>query len=296
MTEVQRRSMSNEELVTLIQAGTDVTANMQRLYEQNIGFIGKLAGKYYGIVEQEDLKQEAYFGLYHAAQAYKPDEGSSFIHYAAYWIRQSMRRYIDENALLVRLPSQAKQQVIEYRRMISDFERSFGRRPSEQETALSLGVSVEQVRRIARAEQMANIGSLDVTLTDEDQETTVCDLVPGAADVEGEVLDKVQQEELQAVIWPLVDALPEKQSAAIRLRYQEGLTLKATGERLGTSFQAVREYERRGFGELRKTHRARVLLPFLDVIIRDRALKGNGLESFRHTWTSSTERVAIYHF
>ena len=50
--------------------------------------------------------------------------------------------------------------------------------------------------------------------------------------MEDGVLDRVQQEELEATLWPVVDALPGKQAAVIRMRYQEGLMLKQCGERL----------------------------------------------------------------
>ena len=54
--------MDNEQLVARIRAGVDTADNMLILYEQNHGFIHKMALKYSGYAEIEDLKQEAYIG------------------------------------------------------------------------------------------------------------------------------------------------------------------------------------------------------------------------------------------
>ena len=51
---------------------------------------------------------------------------------------------------------------------------------------------------------------------------------------------------------------------SIRKRYQEGLTFKEIGEELGLSMEAVRQWERKGLGELRKPSRSRILEEFLE--------------------------------
>ena len=101
---------------------------------------------------------------------------------------------------------------------------------------------------------MGSTASLDTPLN-EDGEETIGDLQPGAEDVENSVLDDVQQEQLKAVIWPLVDALPGKQPTVIRMRYQEGLTLQECGDKLWLTLQGARTQEAKAFRELRKPSR-----------------------------------------
>ena len=92
----------------------------------------------------------------------------------------------------------------------------------------------------------------------------------------------------------MVDALPGNEPEIIRKRYQEGLTFKEIGEELGLSMEAVRQWERKGLGELRKPSRSRILEEFLeDSRIYNSALHVNGVSSFNRTWTSSTERLAL---
>lgn len=71
--------MENEQLVARIQAGEDVAENMLKLYDQNKGFIAKVAKKYQGLAELDDLLQEGYIGLSEAVDHFDAGRGVSFI-------------------------------------------------------------------------------------------------------------------------------------------------------------------------------------------------------------------------
>ena len=103
--------MSNEQIVVRIQAGENTADNMLKLWQQTEGFIAKLAMSYQGYAELEDLKQEGYIGLCEAVRQYDAGKGVPFINYAAFWIRQAMRRYIDNCCGVVRLPVHAREWV-----------------------------------------------------------------------------------------------------------------------------------------------------------------------------------------
>ena len=55
---------------THLQDGIDEAENMSLLWQQNEGFIGKLALIYAGQAEMEDLKQEGYLALCEACLLY----------------------------------------------------------------------------------------------------------------------------------------------------------------------------------------------------------------------------------
>lgn len=282
--------MTNERLVACIQAGIDEADNMLRLWQQNRGLIHTIARKYAAYEDVEDLEQQGYLGLCDAVRGYRPEEGAAFSTYATIWIKQNIQRYIDDCSTTVRIPSGRRQEIVRYRRACAAFEKSCGRKPTDWEISRLLDVSRETVGRIKEAARMGSMASLDTPIG-EDTEDTVGDLQPGAADVEGSVLDAVQKEQLKAVIWPLVDSLPGKQPEVIRMRYQERLTLKECGERLGIALQGARTHESNALRGLRQ--KRRFLLPYLDGYIYGRATQGNGAGTFARTWTSSTERVAL---
>lgn len=71
--------MDNEQLVARIRAREDVSDNMLKLWQQNQGFIGKMAARYSSYAEIEDLKQEGYIALCEAVRHYDLASGVPFI-------------------------------------------------------------------------------------------------------------------------------------------------------------------------------------------------------------------------
>lgn len=285
--------MTNEELVALIQSGEDRDGSyMLHLWQQNTGLIGMVAKKYAAYEDIEDLKQQGFLGLCDAVRCYDPEAGASFSSYSVFWIRQSIQRYIDDCTGSVRIPVHRREDVTKYKRLCADFQKSIGRKPTEWEICRFMGVDRETLHRIEEAARMGRISSID-TPVGEDGEDTIGDLLPGADNVESSVLDKVQQEQLESTLWPIVDALPGKQGEVIRMRYQEGLTLKEAAGQLGKTPEYIRQLQINALRELRKPSRSRHLKTFLDEYIYSAAIHGNGIGTFNRTWTSSTERIAL---
>lgn len=285
--------MTNEQLVTLIKNKMDVADNMLKLWQQNIKFIGKIAGSYRGYEDIEDLKQQGYIGLCNAVEGYRTEEGIPFINYASFWIRQSMMRYIENCGNIVKVPTHERQRQRKYKKLLHDFEVQVGRKPTDWEICHCMQISYSVLEKMRNNAGMGQVGSLD-SLINEDGDTTVGDMVPGDTDVEGFVLDKIEREELKQVIWSVVDTLPGKQPQVIRFRYKEGKTLKATGEEIGgISKEYVRTIEKNAFKELRKPSRRNKLIVFLPEAMGSTAYQHNGVGEFGRTWTSSTERAAL---
>ena len=289
--------MTNEQLTIRIKAGIDVADNMLALWQQNRGFIHKIVNQYKAYAEEEDLEQEGYLGLSDAVSHYNPDEGVTFLHYASFWIKQYMSRYIKSNGT-IRLPEFMQGRIREYNKMVQKWQQNYHRKPTDGEICHFLDLSWEMLENLKKAVQMAKIGSLDVPIG-EDEDCSLYELIPGSIDeeeqVESMVLEKVQKEELCAVVWPLVDSLTDTQAKTIRARYQDNMTFREIAEDQGVSVEMARQRERQGLRELRKPSKSKLLRPFLpdDNRIYSMGLQGNGVGSFNRTWTSSTERVAL---
>ena len=270
---------------------------MEQLYSQVRRFIHTVAWKYRDSGELEDLEQEGYLALYPAIDGYDPAQGVRFLTYAEYHIRQRMRRYLQMNGSCLRLPVHCLDKVQKYKRFCSSFQQEYGREPSGREAAAFMGLTREQVEDIRENACMARLGSLDspVKGIDGGEDTTIGDMVASAEDMEGDVVERMQQEQLKAELWDCVDSLPGQQPAVIRMRFQENMTMEAIGQEYGTSGEAVRQMQAKALRELRKPRYAKRLRPFLPDADRiySMALVGNGAGKFNLTWTSSTERVAL---
>lgn len=284
--------LKNEELVKLIQNGTDVTENMQQLWQQNQGFIFKIAIQYQSLSELDDLIQESYFGLCKAVDHYNPDMDASFIHYASFWIRQQLMRYIKKNKT-VRIPEHTHGKIREYKKAVQQWQQRYHREPTEAEISDYIGIDGKTLEEIKRSALMGKIGSLDVP-AGEESDGTLYDLIPSGMDDKEEVLDKVANEELAEVLWGMVEELPGQQSEVLKMRFKENMKLREIGAVSGFSTDRARQIESKGLRALRNPKRSRILREFLDdERIYNSALHGNGVSSFSNTWTSSTERIAL---
>lgn len=290
--------MTNEQLVARIRAGENVGENMAQLYEQVKRFIHAVAWKYRDSGMLEDLEQEGFLALYDAVDGYDSAQGVRFLTYAEYWIRQRISRYLQMNGSSLRLPVHCQEKQQRYKRFCSSFQLEHGREPSDGEAAGHLALSLESVMEIKRNACMSRLGSLDAPVKglDGGEDTTVGDLVPGAEDLEGDAVDRIEHEQLCAILWECVDSLPGQQPAVIRQRYQSGMSLREIGEAQGTTAEAVRQIHAKALRELRTTRYSKRLRPFVPEYERiySMAISGNGVGKFHRTWTSSTEKAALW--
>ena len=289
--------MTNEQLAVRIRAGENVGDNMAILYDQVKDFIHAMAYKYHGQGELEDLEQEGFLALYDAIDHYEADQGVKFLTYASHWIRQRMQKYIQNTGSPLRLSAGRQEAIRKYRKFCTEFQTEQGRKPTEAELCRSLWLTLEQLREIQYDACMTAVKSLDAPIkgAEGEEDTTLGELAASAADPCEELLDRLEQEELCSILWQCVDSLPGKQPDVICSRYKDNMTMKQCGQFCGISEAEVRKQQLKALRSLRSGENAKKLRPFLpeDAWIYSGALIGNGVGRFNHTWTSSTERVAL---
>ena len=149
--------MSNEQIVVRIQAGENTADNMLKLWQQTESFIAKLAMSYQGYAELEDLKQEGYIGLCEAVRQYDSDKGVPFINYAAFWIRQVMRRYIDNCCSVVRLPVHVREWVAKYNRAVKEYRKEYGYYPSDRALCVLLDIGQKKVAGLSLGGRLVSL-------------------------------------------------------------------------------------------------------------------------------------------
>lgn len=289
--------MTNEQLAARIRAGENVGNNMAILYDQVKDFIHAMAYKYHGQGELEDLEQEGFLALYDAIDHYEADQGVKFLTYASHWIRQRMQKYIQNTGSPLRLSAGRQEAIRKYRKFCTEFQAEQGCKPTEAELCRSLWITLEQLREIQYDACITAVKSLDAPIkgAEGEEDTTLGELAASAADPCEELLDRLEQEELCSILWQCVDGLPGKQPDVIRSRYKDNMTMKQCGQFCGISEAEVRKQQLKALRSLRSGENAKKLRPFLpeDAWIYSGALIGNGVERFNHTWTSSTERIAM---
>lgn len=285
-------SVTNEELVGRIQDGEAVSENLAILYEQNMGFIKKIARKFSHIDQEDDLLQEGFFGLYQAVKKYDIRHEVKFLTYAEHWIKQSMARYSESAARNVRIPANLQWNVYQYNAIIKEYKREFNRKPHSFELKKRLGVSGEQLTRIKEAACSLREVSLNAILGGKDGDLTLEDTIESPENIEDAVIDSIYTEKLKKDVWEFVgQACDQEEQEVIELKYCRNATLKCISESMGNTVNRVRQTEDRALKKLRSGPGSRNFrMKYENEICK--AYRSN-LTSFKISGTSSTERVAI---
>lgn len=279
--------MTNEQLVALIRAGENVADNMLKLYEQNRGMIYQIAKKYSGYAEMDDLMQEGYLALCNAVEHYEPGE-ASFIHYAAFWMKQGMQRYIDNCGNVVRIPVQLQTDIRRYNRIVKEYKREYDREPSERELCGLLRVGRGKLQEIKRSASMGQIRSLSEP-TNGDGDLFLGDVIASDQNLEEDACKKFDYDLMRERLWDTVDNLPGEQADVIRKRYQERMTLDAVGQSMGVGRERVRQVEAKALRGLRSPGKSRKYKEYFEQYISASPIYHVGVGRFQRTWTSSVE-------
>lgn len=286
------KKLSNEELVARIRAGQNIKGNMEQLYNQNLPLIRQFIRPFLGYEDEADLLQESYIGLWQAVRHYESSEYVRFMTYSKYWIQQEVRRYLENSGSLIRIPSHKKQQGIQYKRLLQEHEREYGRPPSDLEAAEDLGVSLDELTKIRMS--MQGVSSLDMPLkTDKaDDEISLGDTIADSTNIEDDTIDRIHEESVKKELWDIVRRYTdETQGLVVVSYYRQGKTLAQIGQELGTSIERVRQLKAAGLRQLRRHKALTEIKQKCEVIESD--IYRTGFAKFKYKGYSSVESIVM---
>lgn len=137
-----------------------VRGDRDRLWAANLRFVVALAGEQRGWgATRAELISLGNEGLREAVERFEGERGNRFATYAAFWVRQAMRRGVQEEGMIVRLPSRIHEQLGELGRGIRARSSQEMRPVAPDEVAAELGWSSEQRRKTLGAPR--HVASLD---------------------------------------------------------------------------------------------------------------------------------------
>lgn len=253
--------MSNEEIVTQIQNGIDVTANQERLWRKNRGFVVMCIKKYVGSCSDQDFDdflQEGFIGLVEAAHSFDVGKGAKFLTYAEYLIRKSVYRYNGLNTCMVRVPEYLKTRMRKLAAFKQEYRETFHREPEPEEIQRTLCISCRSLNHLEKTMLNMRTRSLDEYISD-DGDSTILDMLSTDEKIDELAGGSVYQKELHEELEAALSVLDNKTALMIRCAYYQGNGYVGTAKVFGCSRQAVDERIKKGFYKmLHSEHRERL--------------------------------------
>lgn len=213
------------------------------LVNRHLYLVRQLARRYsYTSEPMDDLVQVGSVGLLNALSRYDPRQGSSFKAYAVPTILGELRRHFRDTAWSVHLPRSLQERTRAVQVAVAALQSSLGRSPTIAEIAERIGASSEQVIEAMEARLAYRVESLDAPPEPGDERDgwqSKGDLDRGFVDAEN-----------SAFLTRALRALPPRERALVRLRFEEDLSQSEIGRELGISQMHVSRLLRRALARM----------------------------------------------
>ena len=195
-----------------------------------------------------ELIQEGNLGLSEALVRFDPEQGTSFVGYAQFWIRAMILNHLLNMSQPVRLGASRDSRKLFFnlkkaRRAVT----AQGMEPTADNVAEYLDVDPEEVVRVGTLMGSGGVVELDAPHYGDDEATTTLDLMESDADrPDDEVAERRFRQRFAALAQDFVETLPDERRVQIwneRMVAVEPRYLKELGADFDVSKERVRQLE-----------------------------------------------------
>lgn len=225
----------------------------EQMIKANLRLVVKIARDYENSgLPLLDLVSEGNIGLMIAVERFDPKKGAKLSTYAAFWIKQSIRRALANQSKTIRLPVHVVDKLFHIRRAESRLRIETGRDPSDAELSEELGISVKRIAAYRSASSAPS--SLDALMGEGDDSGSFAEVVP---DEKAETPYRQLEEKTNTdMIRDVVKTLEPRERAILGARYgldgEDEETLDEIGRKFGVTRERIRQIQEIALAKLRR--------------------------------------------
>ena len=224
----------------------------ERMIRSNLRLVVTIAHDYANLgLPLLDLISEGNIGLTKAVERFDSTKGAKLSTYAAWWIKQSIKRALANQSKTIRLPVHLGDKLAKIRRVSLQMSDELGREPSDDELGEELGIASGKVARLKSVG--IRPASLDAPIADDD--STEFGAVVGDEEAQTPY-ELLRDKNLRGEVDDLIAVLDSREKKIISQRFglngAKPKTLEDVSKDFGVTRERIRQLQNIALAKLRR--------------------------------------------